>query len=97
MAEAKFTLGTIVATPGAIKTLSDAGQDAAHFLELHQSGAWGDMDQEDRRLNDQAIAHEGDPDHQQRVLSSYRTTLNTKIWITTEWDRSVTTILLPNE
>ena len=97
MADAKFRLGKVVATPGALKALQDAGQNAAHFLEMHQSGAWGDMDREDRRLNDEAIAHEGDPDRQQRVLSSYQTSLGTKIWIITEWDRSATTILLPEE
>ena len=97
MSEAKFELGKQVVTPGAIEALKAAGQDASHFLELHQSGAWGDLDHDDRRLNDEAIAHEGDLDRQQRVLSSYRTTLDTKIWVITEWDRSSTTILLPDE
>jgi hypothetical protein len=58
MAEAKFCLGKLVATPGAIQALADAGQDAAHFLSLHQSGSWGDLGQEDRQLNDQAIEHD---------------------------------------
>src|SRR4051794_20305464 len=97
MAEAKFSLGKLVATPGALDALAAANQEAAHFLSMHRSGCWGDMDREDRRLNDEAIAHEGNPDLQQRVLSSYKTTLNTKIWIITEHDRSVTTILLPDE
>lgn len=97
MSDATFRLGKLVATPGAIEALEAAGQDPQHFLSLHQSGAWGDLDHDDRRLNDEAIAHEGDLDRQQRVLSSYRTSLNTKIWVITEWDRSTTTILLPEE
>ena len=97
MSQAKFKLGHCTATPGAIEALKAAEQDASHFLELHQSGAWGDLDHDDRRLNDEAIAYEGDPDRQQRVLSSYRTKLDTKLWVITEWDRSSTTILLPDE
>lgn len=97
MAEPKFRLGRIVATPGAISALEEAGQEPLHFLALHASGAWGDLDAEDRKANDDAIAHEGDPRRQQRVLSSYRTSGGTKVWVITEWDRSVTTILLPDE
>jgi len=97
MADAKFHLGKLVATPGAIKALADAGQEAQHFLSLHQSGAWGDLDREDRKTNDEAIAHEGDLDRQQRVLSAYTTRLGVKLWVITEWDRMLTSILLPDE
>jgi hypothetical protein len=97
MPEHKFRLGEVVATPGAIEALKEADQSPQHFLDLHVSGAWGDLDNEDRKANDAAIAHEGDPDRQQRVFSSYRTATNVKIWIITEWNRSVTTILLPDE
>src|ERR1043166_3964133 len=94
---AKFCLGKIIITPGAAQAIADAGQDASHFVSLHQSGAWGDICREDRQLNDQAIAHEGDLDRQQRVRSSYRTKLGATIWIISEWDRSVTTLLIPDE
>lgn len=60
MAEAKFRLGRVVATPGALAALEEASQDAAHFLSLHVSGSWGELDAEDRKANDAAIAHEGD-------------------------------------
>ncbi|HEY7118888.1 MAG TPA: hypothetical protein VH475_20025 [Tepidisphaeraceae bacterium] len=83
-------------TPGALAALQKANQAPEHFLDLHAGGSWGDLDAEDRRLNDQAIAHE-DPDRQGRVLSAYLTRNQTKIWVITEWDRSVTTILLPDE
>lgn len=93
----KFQLGRTVATPGALAALERAGQNAAQFLALHASGSWGDLDAEDRKANDAAIAHEGDPDRQQRVVSSYLTRDQVKIWVITEWDRSATTILLPDE
>ena len=97
MAEAKFSLGQLVATPGAIEALQASDEDASVYLQRHQSGDWGELDKEDWSLNDQAIAHEGNLDLQQRVLSAYQTKLHTKIWIITESDRSVTTVLLPSE
>lgn len=94
---AKFSLGRIVATPGAIQALQEAEQSPEHFLSLHASGGWGDLDAHDRHVNDRAIAHEGDPDKQARVVSTYRTRNGVKLYVITEWDRSVTTILLPDE
>lgn len=94
---AKFNLGRLVATPGAIRVLADAQQTPTHFFALHVNGDWGELDAEDRRSNDRAIAHEGHLDRQQRVFSSYLTVNKVKLWVITEWDRSVTTILLPEE
>jgi hypothetical protein len=93
----KFSLGRVVATPLAIEALKEAEQSPAHFLELHVTGRWGDLGAEDRRLNDQAIAHEDDPDRRDRVLSTYMTRAGAKLYVITEHDRSVTTILLPEE
>jgi hypothetical protein len=94
----KFKLGQIVATQGALAALKESNQSALPFLLQHQTGDWGsEVCDEDKRLNDEAVAHEGDPDQQQRVLSCYRTSKNERIWIITEHDRSVTTILLPSE
>jgi len=97
MAEPKFCLGRIVATPGVIEAMREAGQIPEHFLNLHASGAWGDLDNDDRKANESAIAHEGDTKRQSRVVSSYRTRNNVKLWVITEADRSVTTLLLPEE
>jgi hypothetical protein len=93
----KFKLGRVVATPGALAALEDAQQSAIPFIIKHQTADWGDVCEEDKKSNDEAISHEGDEDQQQRVLSCYRTAKNQKIWVITEWDRSVTTILLPSE
>ncbi|MEI8197731.1 MAG: hypothetical protein WCI73_17695 [Phycisphaerae bacterium] len=93
----KFRLGQMVATPGAIAALQHAGDDPAVFIQRHRSGDWGDVHVEDARRNDAAIAHESDPERRERVLSSYRTSANEKLWIITEADRSATTMLLPEE
>ena len=93
----KFSLGRIVATPGATEALQDAEQNPDHFLDLHVSGAWGDLGVEDRQANERAVAHEDDPEKRSRVFSAYCTGKNVKLWVITEHDRSVTTLLLPEE
>jgi hypothetical protein len=86
-----FVMGQLVATPGALEKLNEAGQKPIDFLARHLSGDWGDLGEEGRRANDIAIA-EGT-----RLLSAYRLDTGTKIWIITEADRSSTCILLPEE
>ena len=95
--KAKFQLGKTVITPGAINALSKSNQLPGYFLQKHQSGQWGKLCEADTELNNEAIAHEGNIDKQMRVMSVYKTAKNETIWIITEWDRSVTTILLPSE
>jgi hypothetical protein len=86
-----FSLGQIVATPGALAALEKAGQQPQEFLARHVCGQWGDLCEEDRRENQFSL------ERGFRLLSSYRTNADEKIWIITESDRSVTTILLPDE
>ena len=93
----KFRLGQVVSTPGALNALSQSGSDPAVLLGRHQAGNWGDLCDDDKRLNEDAIKHEGDWDRQQRVFSAYKIGDETTIWIITEWDRSITTLLLPEE
>ena len=83
-------LGQVVATPGALKLLEDAGKDPFDYLARHASGDWGDLCTFDRHQNEIAL-REG-----LRVFSSYETTAG-RCWVITEADRSVTTILLPEE
>ena len=94
-ARARFSLGQTVATPGALAALEASGQTPMEFLARHVTGDWGDLDMEDKAANENACAHEGDRGQQQRILSAYRTGANVKLWVITEWDRSVTTLLLP--
>jgi hypothetical protein len=92
----KLTLGQIVATPAALAAIEASSQNPAKFLRRHASKDWGDLDDEDKRLNDEAV-QDGS-----RILSAYHTTDGTKVWIVTEAEgddgqRAATTILLPEE
>ena len=87
----KFKLGQVVATPG-VATKRDEGLDIQALIARHMANDWGDICDEDKHENDLAL-EERCPN---RLLSSYDTD-HGKIWIITEWDRSVTTILLPEE
>ena len=95
--QARFRLGQIVATPGALAALDEAGQIPHVFLAHHVTGDWGALGSEDKRANDEACAHEGDISQQGRILSSYKTRNGVTIWVITELDRSVTTLLRPDE
>lgn len=85
-------LGRIVSTRAALAAIREAGQDAREFLTRHQRLEQGVLGEDDYALNILA-AQSGDD----RILSAYMTTLDVKLWIITESDRSATTILLPEE
>lgn len=97
MSQPRFQLGQLLITPGALEALGASGQNPGQLLKRHLGGDWGDMSEDDRAANDQAIAHEGDPDQMSRVFSAYILDSGVKFWIITEADRSATTILLPEE
>jgi hypothetical protein len=86
-----FGLGQLVATPGALAALEKTGQNAMEFLSRHVCGDWGELLEEDKTENQLSL------DKGFRLLSSYRTTADDKIWIITEADRSHTALLLPDE
>jgi hypothetical protein len=87
----RFSLGQVVATPGALEVLQQAERDPAEFLARHVTGDWGDLDDEDKQQNELSVKQGF------RILSAYKLDDSTKIWIITEHDRSATTILLPQE
>lgn len=89
----KFPLGKLAITRGAEAEISLA--DVQIALSRHVSGDWGEMPDEDKRANDRGL--NPDPDTQDRLFSAYHGTGGVKFWIITERDRSVTTILLPDE
>jgi len=89
--QSAFELGQIVATPGALAALRKAGQQPGEFLTRHVNREWGNLSDEDKNENDYSL------EHGFRLLSSYRTNAGDKLWIVTESDRSVTTLLLPQE
>lgn len=84
-----ISLGRTVITPGAIAVL--ANTDVLAALARHAVGDWGDVCGEDRCANDEALRTGA------RLLSAYRTCEGVKFWIITEANRSLTTILLPEE
>ena len=86
-----FALGRIVATPGAIDLLERTSGDPLDFLIRHQHGDWGSVPPEDAEENLNSI------EHGNRILSSYYLNASERLWIITEADRRVTTLLLPNE
>lgn len=86
---AKFRLGHIVSTPNALSQLSP--DDILLGIQRHQAGDWGDVDEHDHAANEHALV-EGT-----RLLSVYRSAAGLKFWVITEADRSVTTILMPED
>ncbi len=91
MPQAKFPLGRIVATPGALDALMHVGQGPWRLLARHQSSDWGELSEEDKRENELSVQQGF------RILSAYTLRTGVKLWIITEADRSVTTLLLPEE
>jgi hypothetical protein len=86
-----FTLGQVVATPGALAALEKAGQQPGDFLARHVCGDWGEVPPEDVKENEISLTHGF------RLLSAYLTNAGDRIWVITEADRSSTCILLPGE
>lgn len=82
-------LGQIVGTSSALKTLDPESIRVA--LGRHVRGDWGDLDAHDRAANEAALRN-GD-----RLLSVYSDSKGTRFYVITEWDRSVTTVLLPED
>ena len=92
---ARFPLGKLAATPGALDLLDRYHVNLFDLLARHASGVdWGDVGTEDARANDQALIHGS------RLLSCYTLVPgnpDTRVWIISEADRSVTTALKPSE
>lgn len=87
-------IGQLVASRGVaeeIKCNSAFEKFVRKSFSRHATGDWGDMCEEDKAYNDYAL------EHGERLFSSYNYNEDTKIWIITEWDRSATTILFPEE
>jgi hypothetical protein len=86
-----FTPQRVVATPGALEALERTGEEALIYLHKHVTGIQGALDDEDHARNQDALLNGG------RIFSSYLLKNGTKLWVITEHDRSITTILLPSE
>lgn len=83
--------GALVMTPGIDALMRAKRLDPFHYFGRHMLGDWGDICDEDRQLNEEALTMD------YRLMSVYNVEPGLKLWIITEADRSVTTILLPEE
>ncbi|MBA7642065.1 hypothetical protein ES703_49751 [subsurface metagenome] len=90
----RFTLGQLVVTRGVNDKVADDARFSKFVIESlgrHVKGDWGDLDQEDKQENELSLKKNF------RLLSAYEKNDLPKIWIITEADRSVTTVLFPDE
>ena len=86
-----FNLGQIVGTPGALIAMEEAKLPPVELLLRHVTGDWGDLEDEDKEENELSVKRGF------RIMSAYNLETDVKVWVITEWDRSATTILLPEE
>ena len=83
--------GIIVVTTGVQALIEYVALNPLIYLHRHLHGDWGDVDPEDWEANQFAL------EHVERLVSVYVISDELTLWIITEWDRSATTLLLPDE
>lgn len=86
---ALFRLGRIVVSANAQGRLTQ--EDILRGIQRHQAGDWGDMNEQDRQLNNRALTQGA------RLLSVYHSAQGVRFRLITEADRSATTVLLPQD
>jgi hypothetical protein len=91
IATPKFELGQVVQTAGAMQAAQNTGELFGQYLRRHIMGDWGECCADDVKENEWSL------ENGERLMSVYLMSDKTKIWVITERDRSVTTILLPSE
>jgi hypothetical protein len=94
---AKFSIGKLVMTNNYTQIFSneeDAYTCALKLILRHMTGDYGDLCDEDKQQNELGLSKK-DP---MRIMSSYALPyLSETVWIITEYDRSLTTVLLPGD
>jgi hypothetical protein len=91
LSPARFTLGRLFLTQGAIEALEDARQSPEEFINRHARLEQGELCEDDYKENLFSV------DKSLRIFSAFKTANGIKVWVITEADRSSTTILLPSE
>ena len=95
MATQLFSSRRVVVTFSLQKRLAeiipDSWEDELERMLNRHIGDWGDMDQSDQELNDNALKG------RTSLFSAYHTSDGTQVWVITEWDRSYTKVLLPDD
>lgn len=89
IAAPKFQLGRIVSTSNALNRLTQ--EDILLGIARHQAGDWGEVGEEDRQENELSLKTSF------RLFSVYRSANGVTFWIITEANRSLTTVLLPED
>ena len=92
----RFELGEIIVTTNFTNCIKKLGEDPNQLIRIaigrHVTGDWGNLSDDDKASNEIAIDNKG------QLLSAYKTYLGIPpFWVITEWDRSVTTVLLPED
>ncbi|AXE91060.1 hypothetical protein [Paraburkholderia terricola] len=87
----RFPMGRTAITPAAEAALHAAGIHPIRLLARHIHGDWGELPAEDLAANELALLSG------KRLLSSYAIPGGGKVWLITEADRALTTILLPED
>ncbi|MDR0673001.1 MAG: hypothetical protein LBF93_04920 [Zoogloeaceae bacterium] len=90
--DGRFSPGRTTMTPGVAEWIGQGRLNPLPFLRRHLRGDWGDVSAASRRRNNAALKS-----GEERLFSSYRITPEITLWIITEWDRSLTTLMLPDE
>jgi hypothetical protein len=91
-----FALGQVVATPGFLDAVREAGQTVREFVDRHLRLEQGELCDDDHRANQMSL-QDGS-----RILSAFRLKTGVKVWVLTEaigddGKRSSTRLLLPSE
>lgn len=89
----KFKLGQTVMTIGIAQEMNanvGFGKEVRQAFDRYIKCDWGELCQEDREMNDEAI------ENGERIFAKYETSVD-PIYIITEYDRSYTTVLFCNE
>jgi hypothetical protein len=85
-----FPVGQIVSTPNALDVCAKHNVHFVSLIERHATGDWGDVSPADAAQNNAGL------DGSDRLHSVY-TVGGEKVYVITEIDRSVTTVLLPED
>lgn len=94
--ETLFQLGQILATPGALGAIAEAGSNPLMWILRHAAGDWGQLDKFDMTANAEALKCGS------RILSAYVLPTGVKLYVITEAEdeegnRECTTVLRADE
>lgn len=91
----RFSLGQVVMTKGINNTIAESARFSRFIVNSFRRYIvcdWGEMHSEDAKMNDSAVKNDDD-----RIVARYNNKEYGDIYIITEYDRSVTTILFTDE